>query len=156
MKHVALASLALLLAACATAPVGPRVAVMPAPGKPFEVFVEEDRICRQWADQSLGVDATDAANRAWVGTTAVGTAVGAVAGAAVGGRDSAGAGAAMGTVMGAAAGSDRSAATSYDLQRRYDIAYQQCMYAKGNQIPGYRTQPAAGTAAPPPPPPPPR
>ena len=23
-----------------------------------------------------------------------------------------------------------------DAQRRYDIAYQQCMYAKGNQLPG--------------------
>jgi hypothetical protein len=26
---------------------------------------------------------------------------------------------------------------SWTIQRRYDIAYQQCMYAKGNQIPGF-------------------
>ena len=32
-------------------------------------------------------------------------------------------------------------------QRRYDIAYQQCMYAKGNQLPGYGyRQPAAAPA----------
>jgi hypothetical protein len=38
------------------------------------------------------------------------------------------------------------------LQRRYDIAYMQCMYARGNQIPGV-SQTYTGTAPPPPPPP---
>ena len=36
------------------------------------------------------------------------------------------------------------------LQQRYDVAYSQCMYAKGNQVPGF-----AAPGAPPPPPPPP-
>jgi hypothetical protein len=41
-------------------------------------------------------------------------------------------------------------APSPGQQRQYDIAYQQCMYAKGHVIPG---APAPrGTAAPPPPP----
>jgi hypothetical protein len=44
------------------------------------------------------------------------------------------------------------------LQQRYDVAYQQCMYAKGNQIPmAGRYAPYRATsrqAAPPPPPPP--
>ena|SRR5438105_9018297 len=35
---------------------------------------------------------------------------------------------------------------SWVMQRSYDIAYQQCMYSRGNQIPG--------APAPPPPPPP--
>ena len=50
-----------------------------------------------------------------------------------------------------------------EAQRRYDIAYQQCMYAKGNQLPGsayrYRATPLPPQAypyPPPPPPPPPR
>jgi hypothetical protein len=38
--------------------------------------------------------------------------------------------------MGAASGSD----SSKEVQRRYDIAYQQCMYAKGHQVPGYSIQ----------------
>ena len=41
-------------------------------------------------------------------------------------------------------------------QHRYDMAYMQCMYAKGNQIPVSRArQPAYTSTAPPPPPPPP-
>jgi hypothetical protein len=39
---------------------------------------------------------------------------------------------------------------SWMMQRSYDIAYQQCMYSRGNQIPG------AGAPPPPPPPGPPR
>jgi hypothetical protein len=35
------------------------------------------------------------------------------------------------------------------LQQRYDIAYTQCMYARGNQVPGY----GAASSVPPPPPP---
>jgi hypothetical protein len=41
---------------------------------------------------------------------------------------------------------------SWMMQRRYDIAYQQCMYSRGNLIPG--AGPPPGTPAPPPPPPP--
>jgi hypothetical protein len=45
------------------------------------------------------------------------------------------------------------------VQGRYDIAFQQCMYAKGNQIPmsgGYRGSSSSSyrQASPPPPPPP--
>ncbi len=40
------------------------------------------------------------------------------------------------------------------MQRRYDIAYQQCMYSRGNMIPG-ASPPPGGSAPPPPPPPPP-
>jgi hypothetical protein len=42
------------------------------------------------------------------------------------------------------------------LQRRYDVSYMQCMYAKGHQLPGPRTAPQSGDMPPPPgmPPPP--
>ena len=47
-------------------------------------------------------------------------------------------------------------APSFEVQRRYDNAYVQCMYAKGHQVPGRdlpaRTPaPPAGSAPPPPP-----
>ena len=44
------------------------------------------------------------------------------------------------------------------VQRRYDVGYMQCMYAKGNQIPVSRgsvpySHPTTSTPPPPPPPP---
>jgi hypothetical protein len=42
---------ALLLSACATAPTGPSVMVLPGSGKSFEQFQAEDAACRQWATQ---------------------------------------------------------------------------------------------------------
>ncbi len=162
-KILAYPILAAVLAGCATAPTGPRVAVMPAPGKPFEVFVAEDQLCRSFAEQSVGQSRNDAATQNFVGAAIVGTAVGAAAGALSGGHDSGGA-AAAGLLAGSMIGAGESAGASYDAQRRYDVAYQQCMYAKGNQIPGYAAPrpyyspppppPAPAGAAPYPPPPP--
>ena len=42
---------ALVLGGCATAPLGPTIAVMPAPGMPFEQFQAIDASCRQFAQQ---------------------------------------------------------------------------------------------------------
>jgi hypothetical protein len=116
----------LVFSGCANIPNGPSVAVMPAPGKPFDLFVAEDRECRQFAQQSIGTTANQDAM-----------------------------------------GSDASRYSGNEAQRRYDIAYEQCMYAKGNQLPqssaylprGNYSQPPAQPAAPvpsynPPPPPP--
>lgn len=143
-------AIAVALSGCAQMPVGPSVAVMPGPYKPFEVFVQDDEQCRGWAAHSIGIPGHDAAAQAFVSTTALGTALGALAGAALGGHRGAGAGAATGAFMGAAIGSGEAGASAWSAQRRYDIAYQQCMYAKGNLVPayGYRTTP---TPAPPPP-----
>jgi len=41
----------------------------------------------------------------------------------------------MGLLFGSAAGSNVAYGSSFQLQQRYDGAYMQCMYAKGNQIP---------------------
>ena len=46
-------------------------------------------------------------------------------------------------------GTSEQAAAGGMLQRRYDIAYVQCMYAKGNMMPGMVTRGAS--VAPPPP-----
>lgn len=61
---------------------------------------------------------------------------------------------------GALAGSGAAGTSSYALQKRYDFAYQQCMYAKGHKVPMSRAEaeryrPPPSKAAPPPPPPPP-
>ena len=60
---------------------------------------------------------------------------------------------------GTATGTSNAAYAGAEAQRRYDIAYQQCMYAKGNQLPGYGYRAPAPAAAggvphyyPPPPP----
>lgn len=126
-----------LLAGCVAVPAGPRVAVMPAPGKPFDVFVAEERECRYYAEQSIGLTRNDAAAQNVIGSAVVGTAVGAAAGALVGGHHGAATGAGVGLVAGTASGASQAGYAGADAQRRYDIAYQQCMYAKGNQLPGY-------------------
>jgi uncharacterized protein YcfJ len=141
-----------LLASCAQMPVGPTAAVMPAPNKPFEVFVQDDQMCRGWAAHSIGLPVNDLAAQQFVGSTVTGAVIGALAGAAVGGHDSAGAGAAVGTLMGSAVGANQSAATGWYSQRSYDIAYQQCMYSKGNVLPGSRQESYPAPPAPPRPP----
>jgi hypothetical protein len=158
MKQTALA-LALLVAlgGCATQPLGPSVAVMPAPGKPFEVFQAEDNACRQYAQNSVGTNANDAAAESELKSAAVGTAIGAAAGALMGGQQGSGQGAGVGLLAGASMGTGAARHSAGAVQRRYDIAYEQCMYAKGNQLPGgaqYRPREAPQPAynAPPPPP----
>ena len=130
-----------ILAGCASLPNGPSVAVMPAPGKPFEVFAAEDNMCRQFAQNSIGTSAGQASTDSEVKSIAAGTAIGAVVGALGGGQHGAGSGAAIGMLGGAAIGSGSAQYSGREAQRRYDIAYEQCMYAKGNQLPqaaGYR------------------
>jgi len=152
---------AVLLASCAQMPAGPSVAVMPGPYKPFDVFTQDDEMCRGWAAHAIGIPGNEAAAQAFVASTAVGTALGALVGAAAGGNRGAGSGAAAGAAMGAVAGTGQSAAAAWNAQRRYDIAYSQCMYARGNVVPqyGYRpppvmAPPSAPPSLPPPPPPP--
>jgi hypothetical protein len=147
-KVLVLSIMAIVLAGCASAPSGPRVAVMPAQGKPFEVFVAEDKLCRSYAEQSIGESRNESSARNFAGAAAVGTVVGAAAGALVNEGHGAG-GAGAGLVVGSMAGAGESANASRDAQRRYDIAYEQCMYAKGNQLPGYSTP--RQTYLPPPP-----
>jgi hypothetical protein len=147
-----------ILGGCATMPTGPTVMVMPGPGKPFEVFAADDNMCRQWAYQQIGgASPSQTANQNLATGAVVGTLLGAGVGAAIGSATgNAGAGAAIGAgaglLTGTAAAGPPAYASQYQLQRQYDVAYMQCMYSKGNQIPGtVRRQ--TRTYAPPPPPP---
>jgi hypothetical protein len=137
---------AALLSGCVSMPVGPTVAAMPPPNKPFELFVQDDQFCRHWASASIGSGRDAAANRL-AASAVTGAAIGAIAGALAGDHHGAGTGAAVGTVVGSGVGAEQASATGWTAQRNYDVAYQQCMYAKGNVIPGYYPYPA-----PPPPP----
>jgi hypothetical protein len=133
--------LVLVLGGCATIPTGPSVMVLPPPGKSFEQFQADDAICRQWAAQQIGLTPQEAVSQNTATGAVVGTAVGAGLGAAIGSvSGSAGVGAAIGAgsglLVGAATGANEGRLYGWYAQRRYDIAYMQCMYAKGNQIPG--------------------
>jgi hypothetical protein len=151
------------LSGCATIPPGPSVAVMPGSNKNFEQFREDDAVCRQYADQSIGLSAQQSASDSAAKSAAVGTVLGAAAGALIGaatGDPGAGAaiGAGGGLIMGSAYGYDAYERSGTTVQDRYDIAYMQCMYAKGNQVPmstygAYEPPPAQSTYTPPPPPP---
>jgi hypothetical protein len=149
----ALGAASLLLAGCAPMPVGPTVAVMPGANKPFEVFMQDDQLCRGWAGHSIGQPGNDVAAQQLVGSTVTGAVIGALAGAALGGHGNVGAGAAVGTLAGGSIGASQSAGTSWRSQRSYDIAYQQCMYSKGNVLPGMRYAAPPTYPAPPPLPP---
>ena len=139
-----------VLAGCVQQPMGPTVSVMPAPNKPFDVFAADQAACKQFAEQQVAGGASQA-NTQQVGTAVVGTALGAELGAAAGGGQGAGVGAAMGAITGTAVGAGPAQQAQMSLQQRYDIAYEQCMYARGNQVPGF--QPAVAPPPPPPPPP---
>ena len=106
-----------ILSACASIPTGPRVLVLPAVGKPMDVFQADEGACRSYAQQQIGGVPEQ--------TPAQSTAAG--------------------------------VASAMPLQERYDMAYIQCMYAKGNVVPGVLVAPGPSYAPPPPgtPPPPP-
>jgi uncharacterized protein YcfJ len=115
--------------------------VLPAPGKPFEVFQSEDAACRRWAQQQIGMSVQDNYNQNQVSGAAVGTLVGAGVGALLGAASGhAGAGAAIGAgsglLVGTATGANAGQLYGQEAQRRYDNSYLQCMYASDNQIPG--------------------
>ena len=158
----------LALGACALAPTSPSVLALPAPGKPYAEFQVEDMNCRATAQQATAGQAEAANNRA-IGGAVLGTALGAAGGALIGSAfRNPGAGAAIGATaglgVGSSYGSGANAYANYTIQQRFDLAYTQCMYAKGHRVPvsGQMTaRPGAQDSyAPPPagslPPPPPR
>ena len=142
----------LALAGCAVVPPsGPTVMALPGQGKSFETFQRDDYTCRGYAQQQTGYQQPgQAGTNAAVGSAVLGTAIGAAAGAALGavaGNPGAGAaiGGATGLLGGSAVGANNAAASEYSLQQRYDVAYTQCMYARGNSV---QSPPAAYAAYP--------
>jgi len=146
-----LLAMAATLTACATMPTGPSVMSLPGTGISFEQFRIDDAQCRQFAYEHVGgVTGQQAAQQSAVSSAVVGTVLGAAAGAAIGsvsGDMGAGAaiGAGSGLLFGSAVGQGYASASYYENQRRYDNAYIQCMYAKGNRVPVYGrfTEPTA-------------
>ncbi|HMK14047.1 MAG TPA: hypothetical protein VK460_03425 [Burkholderiales bacterium] len=88
-------------------PTGPSVLVLPGTAKSLDQFRSDDFECRQFAQVQLGgATPTQSASESGARSAAVGTAAG--------------------------TGAENRA---YDLQRKYDYGYMQCMYAKGHKIP---------------------
>jgi len=157
----------LLLSACVTVPTGPSAMSLPGTGRSFDQFRYDDMDCRGFASAGVGgTTAQQAAVDSGVRSAATGAVLGALAGAAIDGGSGAAIGAAGGAALGGLAGTSAGATSGYELQRRYDAAYMQCMYAKGHKIPVYGNfasqRPSGGYSPgyspgyPPPPPPPPR
>ena len=92
---------AALLNGCATPPMGPTAHVMPAPGKPFEAFAQDQATCKQFAAGEVDGDAA-MSNLKEFGTAAISTALGAGLGAAVRGGRGAEVGSSVGAIGGAA------------------------------------------------------
>jgi hypothetical protein len=141
----------LALAACAVPPpAGPTVMALPGQGKSITEFQQEDQACRSYASQITGgASPQQAAVNSGLASAAVGTALGAAAGAligsaggAVGGGAAVGAGA--GLLLGSAVGAGNAQAAGASLQSRYDTAYTQCMYSKGNSVQAAPARPAYG------------
>jgi len=152
-SFVTSACLVVMLAGCAQTPMGPTVQVMPGPGKSFDAFQADQANCKGYAAGQVQGQA-DAANQQAVGAGVLGTVLGAGLGAAIGGAaGNAGAGAAIGAAsgagMGAAYGANGSSYAQMSIQQQYDNAFSQCMYARGEQVPGFA--PLTPIAAPPPP-----
>jgi len=151
--------IAVLVTGCVTTPTAPAVRVLPGSGKSLDQFQADDVACRQYAYNMIG--GPEAANRAndqaW-GNVAVGSALGAAVGAIIGsagGQAGHGAavGAGMGLLGGSAAGGNQSGYSQVALQHQYDSAYLQCMFTRGNQVPGrvaYRSTAPAPAYYPPP------
>lgn len=159
----------LAVSGCASLPTGPSVMVLPGNGVSFDQFRIDDAVCQQYAYAQIGgTTAQKQAERSGVTSAAIGTALGAAAGAAIGGGEGAAIGAGSGLLGGSLVGTGTAESSMVGTQDRYNIAYIQCMYAKGHKVPvsgqfsndNYRqNEPSSSNIPPPPPgspPPPPR
>jgi Glycine-zipper domain len=157
-KQAALVGAALLLGGCVSMPSGPSVMTLPGSGKSFDQFRNDDMNCRQYANSQVGGTPNDAAASSVASSAAIGTVIGAAAGAAFGGHNGAAAGAGTGLLFGSLVGASNGTYSQYEVQRRYDNGYLQCMYSLGHKIPSYghvenASRPMSHYPPPPPPPP---
>lgn len=139
---IALLIAALALGACAIAPPsGPSVMALPAEGKSFEQFQANDATCQQYASDRIGNGTPQqVANESGAASAALGTTIGAAAGALIGvatGDPAIGAaiGGGSGLLLSSVIGLSNAYASGVALQQRYDMAYTQCMVAKGENVP---------------------
>ena len=129
------------LSACAVAPpTAPSIAAMPGAGKNFDQFQADDAACRAFASTRVPAGAAQVASQNSAGTALGGAALGAGAGALIGSTAAAvGTGAAVGAGVGLLAGglvaANNAGASAQEMQYSYNVAYAQCMSAKGEQVP---------------------
>jgi hypothetical protein len=112
----------------------------------FRQSAQEEEGCKTYAQAQIA-GAVDNANRNAIGRAVLTTALGAGTGALLGGGEGARIGTAGGATAGTGVATDMSANSQTTIQQRYDVAYSQCMYAEGNQVPGMQQ---AATEEPPP------
>ncbi|MDD3029945.1 MAG: glycine zipper family protein [Alphaproteobacteria bacterium] len=139
-KVASLCGTALLLAACAYAPMGPTVRVLPPQGKPFEAFREDQFVCKNYASDQVRGQA-ESANETGLLQGLGGAILGAGLGAAIDGGSGAAIGAAGGATAGTAIAASTSSQRQKSIQEQYNDAYAQCMIAKGNLIEAPRATP---------------
>lgn len=150
---------AVIFAGCTTIPTGPSTLALPGTNKGFDQFRFDDGSCRQYAHDAIGgQSAARAQEESGVRSVVTGAVIGALIGGAISGGHGAAVGAGVGGAAGGIAGVSAGEASGYETQRRYDHAYQQCMYAKGHRVAvsGRFAPQAASTYQPPaasPPPP---
>lgn len=145
---------AALLAGCVYMPTAPMVTVLPGTGKSFDQFHVDDASCRNYAYSVVAGPSQAASNTAAANTaasTALGAAAGALLGAAAGDAGTGAAiGAGTGLLFGGTANANALGYSNYDLQRQFDSAYIQCMYARGNRVPARMYPGYSMQGAPPP------
>ncbi len=163
LHRVTVSGILLAVAGCTVLPPNePSVMVLPGTGKSFDQFRADNENCKQFAYEQVSRRTPgDVSVDSGVRSAALGTVLGAAAGAAINGGRGAAVGAGSGLALGGLAGTGAAETSASRLQQRYDIGYQQCMYAKGHRIPAggglmgqfFRGYPGHASAIPPPPPP---
>ena len=155
--RIGLIAAAVALAGCTTVPTGPSTLALPGTSKGFDQFRYDDGSCRQYAHDSIGGQtAAGAQQDAGIRSAVAGAVIGALIGGAINGGHGAAVGAGIGGAAGGIAGVNAGEFSAHESQRRYDHAYQQCMYGKGHRVAvsgRFAPHPAPGYSAPPPPPP---
>jgi uncharacterized protein YcfJ len=113
---------------------------MPAKGKTYEAFEQDDRTCQLAAQNAVGAASPEGqAQQSTVNGAVAGAALGAASGALIGAASNqSGQGAVLGGGLGLLAGSAIGSSTGSQegraIQRRYDVVYAQCMKTKGNEV----------------------
>jgi hypothetical protein len=128
---VAAATQIMVLAGCVPALMAPTVVVTPGPGKLPAEFAADQTGCATQANQQLA-PAVQAANNQIVGNALLGAAFG--AGSSAGSSNSAVAGNA--SAGAATTGAATALPAQATLQQQFNVAYSECMYAKGDIVPG--------------------
>jgi len=140
-NRIVMAGILVCLAGCAQTPMGPTIQVMPGRNVSFDQFQFDLATCKNFAENQVAGQAQAANDRA-VATGAVTTLVGAGLGAAIGAATgNVGAGAAIGAATGlgggALVGGRTADRANWTIQQQYDNAFAQCMFSRGNQVPGW-------------------